>query len=291
MTRTMTEVELDQRAQLAALMAPRPERGIHPSELAPPGTADLIRKTVLTGDKPEARTIDDETGSFEAIVSTWELDRQGERFTPGAFRDTITRWRVSGKQLPVLFAHDATNPSMLVGAIDPQSMHETTEGLHVKGRLDLESRRGRDVYGLLRRGAPLGWSVGFGILPENVVKQGAHRILTKVSELLEISLTPTPANAGTRTLAVKDIGLPGDDPQPPSHTELEERLAREGIVGPIISSTHQPEATDEDVREGAREAMAYVLGVRRNGDERKDDKAMVARAKASTPITIATFRC
>jgi hypothetical protein len=37
--------------------------------------------------------------------------------------------------------------------------------------------------------------------------------------------------------------------------------------------------------------MAHVLGLRRNGEEREDGKAMATRAKATAPITIATFRC
>jgi HK97 family phage prohead protease len=167
----MTDVDLDQRAQLAALMAPRRERGLDPSELAPASTDNLIRKTLLTGDKPEARSLTGEAGTVEAVVSTWETDRQGEAFAPGAFADTIQRWRQSGKQLPVLYAYDAANPSMLVGAIDPSQMFETSEGLHVKGRLDLQSRRGSEVYDLLKRGAPLGWSVGALILRVNTVNQ------------------------------------------------------------------------------------------------------------------------
>jgi HK97 family phage prohead protease len=278
---TMTEVELDQRERLAAMMAPKPEPGMYPSELASPATDNLIRKTLLTGDKPEARSLDGDAGTFEAVVSTWQTDRQNEAFAPGAFADTIQRWRQSGKQLPVLYAHDAANPSMLVGAIDPAAMYETSEGLHVKGRLDLQSRRGSEVYDLLRRGAPLGWSVGALILKANTVKDGARTLIRKVTELMEVSLTPTPANGGVRTIAIKGIELPGDDEASlPTRAEVEARLAEAGLL---------PGHPDTDaIRENARRHMAEVLTFSRNGYA---SKATATRTKSAGPFHVATFEC
>lgn len=261
-------------------MAPRPERGLDPSELASAGTDNLIRKTLLTGDKPEARSLTGDAGTFEAVVSTWQTDRQREAFVPGAFADTIQRWRQSGKQLPVLYAHDAANPSMLVGAIDPATMYETSEGLHVKGRLDLQSRRGSEVYDLLKRGAPLGWSVGALILKANTVKDGARTLIRKVTELMEVSITPTPANGGVRTIAVKGIELPGDDePSPLTRAEVEARLIEAGLMA-------DPET--DAIRDHARRHMAEVLAFGPNG---YDSKATATRTKSVGPVTIATFEC
>jgi HK97 family phage prohead protease len=276
MTGTLTTTELDQRAQLAALMAPTPEQGIHPSEFAEPGAHTLIRKTLITRDKPEAREIDGDAGNFEALVSTWQTDRQQEAFVPGAFADTIHRWRQSGKQLPVLFAHNASDPSMLIGSIDPSQMYETSEGLHVKGRLDLEARRGQDVYDLLKRGAPLGWSVGFLALPANTVKQGARRLIKKVSELLEVSITPTPANAGVRTIAIKGVEFPRHEPEPLlSRDEVEARLVEAGLLAedPAVVA----------LREDAYRHTLNLLG--------HSDKAVATRSKATGPVHIATFTC
>lgn len=280
MTRTMTTTELDQRAQLPALMKPRPERDMHPSELAPAGTDNLIRKTLLTGDKPEARSLTGDAGTFEAVVSTWQTDRQREAFVPGAFADTIQRWRQSGKQLPVLYAHDAANPSMLVGSIDPATMYETSEGLHVKGRFDLQSRRGSEVYDLLKRGAPLGWSVGPLILKANTVKDGARTLIRKVTELMEVSITPTPATGGVRTIAVKGIELPGDDkPSPLTRAEVEARLIEAGLMA-------DPET--DAIRDHARRHMAEVLAFGTNGYA---SKTTATRTKTVGPVTIATFAC
>ena len=283
MTRTMTTTEIDQRAQLAALMAPKPDRGLDPSELAPATTDYLIRKTLLTGDKPEARSLTGDAGTFEAVVSTWETDRQNEAFAPGAFADTIQRWRQSGKQLPVLYAHDAKDPSMLVGSIDPAAMYETSEGLHVKGRLDLQSRRGSEVYDLLKRGAPLGWSVGALILKANTVKDAGRTLIRKVSELMEVSLTPTPANGGVRTIAIKGIEVPRDDkPSLPTRAEIEARLMEAGLLA-------DPAA--DAIRDHAYRHTMEVLTFSPNGKASTASKATTTRTKSAGPVHIATFTC
>lgn len=211
----------EQRAELAVLLAPTDAARVR-----------LIRKTLIgLDDQPEAREVDDDAGTFEAVVSTWDRDRQGEAFVPGAFQATIERWQLSGRRLPVLWGHDAQHPGSLLGSINPHDLYETTEGLRVKGRLDLESRRGREVHRLMKRGSPLGWSIGYLVAPDGAVRRATGRLIKKVEELLEISVTPIPANPRVRTVGVKDVELPLPDRQRRlTHEELRDRLVREGIL-------------------------------------------------------------
>jgi hypothetical protein len=95
-----------------------------------------------------------------------------------------------------------------------------------------------------------------------------------------------------RTVAVNGLEVPGDEPDRPlSHTEVETMLIEQGIIAPVVASTHQPAPADRDVAAAAREHMTHILGGHRNGDEHHDGKAMATRTKATAPITIATFEC
>ena len=278
MTRTMTDVELDQRAQLDALMGRVEFR-----------TTDTAMRTKLLA------TIDarvEQEGTFSALVAAFgNVDRGKDRIMPGTFTKSLADWRASGKRIPIIWHHLAGDPSMIIGSADPEKSHETHAGLVLSGRLNIErSAAAAQIRDLLKNGDVSGWSFGYAVKRQRAAAGGVTELLEL--DLLEAGPTPMPMNTAARTISVKGEQMPHDDPdRAPSHTELEERLAREGIIGPVIASTHQPEAVDEDVREGAREAMAHVLGLRRNGEEREDGKAMSTRAKATAPITIATFRC
>lgn len=75
---------------------------------------------------------DQELGEFEAVVSSWEADRQGDTIDPAAFDATAKAWQDSGKKIPLLFDHS----TQAVGSIDPFSMHPTDAGLVVYGEVD-----------------------------------------------------------------------------------------------------------------------------------------------------------
>jgi len=66
---------------------------------------------MTTLDHKEFATIETErgevAGSFTALVSTYEPDRQNERVVRGAFNRLLARWRKSNRTTPVLADHDA----------------------------------------------------------------------------------------------------------------------------------------------------------------------------------------
>ena len=278
MTRTMTTTELDQRAQLDALM------GRVEFQAA---ATDMRTKLLATIDAHV-----EQEGQFSALVAAFgNVDRGKDRIMPGAFAKSLADWRASGKRIPIIWHHLAGDPSMIIGSADPEKSHETHAGLVLSGRLNIErSAAAAQIRDLLKSGDVSGWSFGYAIKRQRAAPGGVTELLEL--DILEAGPTPMPMNTAAHTISVKGEQVPHNDPdQEPTHTEIEERLAREGIIGPIVSSVGQPEAIDEDVREGAREAMAHVLGFRRNGWECEDGKAMATRTKATAPITIATFEC
>ena len=80
-------------------------------------------------------------------------------------------------------------------------MRETAQGLRVKGQLDLEeSEMAREAWRSMKANR-VGWSFGYLVSGEHTRSDGV-RVLTEL-DLFEISITPAPVNAGTRTLSLK----------------------------------------------------------------------------------------
>jgi HK97 family phage prohead protease len=150
--------------------------------------------------------VDSDLGEFEAIVATYDIDRHGEKIASAAFARTLSRWRASGKPLPLHWNHRATDPEDIVGSVDPHKTRETEDGLVVAGRVDLDTERGRQVWRALKSGS-MGFS--FGYLATESHNEGDTRVLDEI-DLFEISIAPAPANPRTRILAMKALEDRGD---------------------------------------------------------------------------------
>jgi HK97 family phage prohead protease len=134
-------------------------------------------------------------GTFTALVSAWNADREKDTILPTAFDKTIAAWRQSGKNLPLLFEHSTTT----VGHIDPESMHATQQGLVVAGQVDRSTDEGQQVWRSIKS-RTCGFSIGFAA--ESRPRKGGGRVLTEI-DLLEISATSRPIHPDTRVLSMK----------------------------------------------------------------------------------------
>jgi hypothetical protein len=78
-------------------------------------------------------------GAFSAVVASFgaEPDRQGDVIHRGAFTASLARWRASGQRIPVVWSHQAGDPSMVIGSAEPVKSHETSEGLLLVGKLNV----------------------------------------------------------------------------------------------------------------------------------------------------------
>jgi HK97 family phage prohead protease len=141
-----------------------------------------------------------EQGVFSALAAAYSLDRQNERIIKGAFRDTISRWQGSGKDLPLAWDHgrDARD---VIGSINPSSMRETDDGLYVEGQLDLEdSELAREAWRSLKRNR-IGLSFGYLVTDARDAADGVKELTAL--DVFEVTLTSTPANADARVLSAK----------------------------------------------------------------------------------------
>jgi HK97 family phage prohead protease len=137
-----------------------------------------------------------EDGTFEGIASTFgEVDMLGDAVAPGAFRKSLAQHRRVGRMPLLLWAHDLSAP---IGRwLD---VRETAQGLAVKGKLILDTVRGREAYALLKERALDGLSIGFRTV--DAVRTKTGRLLKEI-DLAEISLVTLPALASARVHSVK----------------------------------------------------------------------------------------
>ena len=160
-----------------------------------PGSKSL---TVSTGDN----------GDF--YVEGWAarfdgLDRQGEQFAPGAFRDAIARFL--SQQSAFCVDH---RTHLVIGKV--LQLEERPEGLWMRARVDGATRNDPTLqrfYHQIKGGTINALSVG-GYFSRALVN-GARKIIR--CDFTEISATAVPAFPGT-TLAVaagKALGSPVDD--------------------------------------------------------------------------------
>jgi HK97 family phage prohead protease len=205
-------------------------------------------------------------GEMLAYASTFHnVDKHGDRVMPGAFTDTVARIK-GGASIPLVWGHDVHgSPQNIVG--DITDADQTSEGLRVFARFDLEDPVARKAWRLVRNGRIDKLSIGYR------VPSGGERRVAGVNELHkvdvhEVSLVLMPANDRARVLAVKsDDGEPDDVLDPVDH--------------------------DDPIRTEWRDLMTKYLGTAKTttsaGETLKAKAMRIAREES--PITIASFEC
>lgn len=138
------------------------------------------------------KSITDE-GTFEGILPKYgNVDRVNDRVVKGAYDDTL---RTMGNRRPLLFSHKQDEP---VGSVE---LVDTEESLNVRGRLNLDVNRAREVHALMKAGDIGAMSIGYTVVDSTYDRDGV-RNLTKL-ELLEASLVCVPANPECVITSVK----------------------------------------------------------------------------------------
>lgn len=139
-----------------------------------------------------------EDGTIEGYGSVFGVkDSYDDVIAAGAFSATLAAHKSAGTMPAMLWQHDPDKPC---GVWD--EMSEDSSGLKIKGRLALDTEKGKEAHALLKMGALNGLSIGF------ISKQWAYdrdsevRTLTEV-DLWEVSLVTFPANVKARVTNVK----------------------------------------------------------------------------------------
>jgi HK97 family phage prohead protease len=200
-----------------------------------------------------------EDGSIEGYGSVFGVkDAYSDIVAKGAFADSLVAHKAEGTMPAMLWQHDSSAP---IGVWT--DMVEDEKGLKVKGRIVLESERGREAHALLKAGALRGLSIGFVSKEWSYDQKTDIRTLTSV-DLWEVSLVTFPANtkAGIESVkcAIDDIASPKD---------AEKSLREAGF--------------------SKSDATALVSRVMRMGEERREAAQSAAELKRAAERLLSTL--
>lgn len=136
-------------------------------------------------------------GTFRGYASTYSVDQQKDQIVPGAFRNSLKRWRVQKKWPFLLWHHHLDQP---IGRWT--NMREDNKGLFVEGELLLDVQKAREVYTLMKQGILDSLSIGFQPL---MCRLDSVQKVRKIFQLhlVEVSIVTTPANTEANIQQVK----------------------------------------------------------------------------------------
>lgn len=134
-------------------------------------------------------------GTLEGVAVRYGvLDTYRTEFAPAAFGP------MEGRSVPMLWSHD---PSNVIGSWSV--VEDRGDGLAVKGKLNLDVAKAREVRSLLAAGDVRGLSIGFRRLADEA-RQGGGRRITK-AQLVEVSVVAVPSVPGSGVTSVRtEIG-------------------------------------------------------------------------------------
>lgn len=182
-------------------------------------------------------------GSVFGVVDDWD-----DVVAKGAFTASLADHKAAGTMPALLWQHEADEP---IGVWT--EMVEDAKGLRVKGKLCLDTARGKEAYALLKMGAINGLSIGFCTVPgTSRYNDDGVRVVTQV-DLWEVSLVTFQAN---KAATVTNVKAAPDDMAAPKDAER------------ILRDAGFSKAT----------ATAFVSRVMRMGEERRDAAKSTAQA-------------
>lgn len=182
-------------------------------------------------------------GQFTAYASVFgNVDSYGDIVTKGAFANDLARWEKSGNAIPVLFAHQMSDPDYNIGSVI--YAEEDNVGLKVTAQLDLENPKAKQVYRMLKGRRINQMSFAYDVLDgstEKVDGQDVYEI--RDLKLYEVSVVTVGANQETEILAVKQAA------------DLADRMTQGIKAGRVLSAKNESELRS------AHEALGRVLSV------------------------------
>lgn len=154
----------------------------------------------LQGNTAARLNVEAEEGMFSGYAAVFERVDQGrDIIAQGAFSRSLREGGVQAVKL--LWQHDPKTP---IGRIE--MLREDSNGLFMRGRLSLDSIKGRDAYALMRMGALDGLSIGYRVRQAEADKMRSIRRLIDI-DLWEVSVVTFPMQSAARVRAVKSSSL------------------------------------------------------------------------------------
>ena len=140
----------------------------------------------------------EEDGTFEGYASIFNnKDLGNDVIRRGAFLKTLGDKKPNNIKL--LYQHKTDE---VIGVID--NIQEDNKGLKIKGRLTMNTQKGKEVYELMKMGAIDSMSIGYKLSPDSYKydPKDKRRIIKQV-ELMEVSMVTFPMNPRAKITKVK----------------------------------------------------------------------------------------
>lgn len=160
---------------------------------------ELVQLSALEIREAAIRDLLDCEVRFAPTGEGGEIEGFAVRFdTIDTYRTTFDRraFAWDGKSLPLLWSHDA---SQVVGSVRTVSVEN--DGLRIKGRLNLDVAKAREVRALLAAGDIGGLSIGFQRLKDEARSGGVRHITS--ARLREVSFVAIPSVPGSGVTSVR----------------------------------------------------------------------------------------
>jgi HK97 family phage major capsid protein len=208
-----------------------------------------------------------DSGEFEGLAAAYgNVDSAGDIIAPGAFAVSLADHKAAGTWPALLWQHDMAEP---IGVID--ALYETPAGLHIKGRLDLNVRRGAEAHSLIKSGAIKGLSIGFRTIDATRDARGARTI--KTAYLGEISIVTLAANEKAMVTSIKGMTMENEEDiggVAEIKTKLEELEAKAAKLDDI----------EKKLADAEKRADSFELKLKRPGGSAPKDDAPAIETKA-----------
>jgi len=225
--------------------------------------------TIDFGLEIKAVTEEGEIEGYGAVLKN--VDEVGDRLVPGVFTKTLAMHQKNGTRPLMLWNHNSDEP---IGIWS--DLVEDAKGLKVKGRIVLETARGKEVHALLKAGAIQGLSIGYRTKAD-AIENGVRVI--KDLDLWEISPVSFAANGKARVTGVKSVGAMEEfarrlrDGEPPETKEFEDILRDAGV----------PKALATRIA-----SVGYAKAIRSDSEGKAKDDTLRALRDAAAAFTSRT---
>lgn len=218
----------------------------------------MLRKAYELAEFKALPDKDGETGRFTALVSVFgNVDYQQDKVMPGAFSKSLEKWRDRGKPIPIIWSHDWGDPFAHIGKADPNRAQETSKGLVLEGRLDVEKPFAAQVYDLLKEDRVVEWSFSYDVIDEKMTGDRVNEL--REVDLIEAGPTLKGANDQTETIGVKarleHAAKAGRVISAKNEASL--RQARD-MIDAVLSSLEKEEETKAEEADGQKSPPWHV---------------------------------
>ena len=208
----------------------------------------------------DVKSISD-TGELTGYFSTYQTvaDCYGDCIAPGCFAGTIKAWNEKGKHIPLVWNHNMEDPEMIIGQVD--KIEDDEYGPLMTAHF-YDTPKAQAVRNLMREGSVYQFSYAYDVNASrnpNENEKASDPRITQVLEsvsLLEITVTPTPAQPLAEAVSVKSEDQ-------------------------VVKSGRRNSAKDEDKLRQAISLLQEVLG---ELDDNEPDEEI--EAKAEEPGTV-----